>query len=122
MKLHVLLAALFILCASSARAQAPGSLDNTFGGGTGRTFADLSAQNRYDEFATDVLIQPDGKRVVVVDRYPYLQLIRFNADGTYDATFGEGGFSQAVRLSRFGPLSNAAIQSDGKIVVAGETD
>jgi hypothetical protein len=82
---HLLLAALFVLCASNAQAQSPGDLDNTFGG-SGHVLSDLSAQNRYDEFGMQALIQPDGKRVVVVDRYPYIQLIRFNADGTYDNT------------------------------------
>jgi uncharacterized delta-60 repeat protein len=121
MRPHLLLAALLVACATNAWAQAPGSKDNTFGG-DGHTAADLSAGNRYDEFATSVLIQPDGKRVVVVDRYPYIQLIRFNADGSYDNTFGEGGFSQAAPIRHFGgPNSNAAIQSDGRIVVAGET-
>ncbi len=118
----LLLTALLALCFTNAQGQPGGSLDDTFGN-HGHTLADLSAQNRYDERATEILIQSDGKRVVVVDRYPYIQLIRFNADGTYDATFGEGGFSQAARLGHFGgPQSNAAIQSDGKIVVTGETD
>jgi uncharacterized delta-60 repeat protein len=121
MKQHLLFVALLVVCATNAQAQSPGSLDNTFGS-NGLALADLSAPNRYDEFATQVLIQPDGKRVVVVDRYPYLQLIRFNADGSYDNSFGDGGFSQAAPISHFGgPNSNAAIQADGKIVVAGET-
>jgi uncharacterized delta-60 repeat protein len=117
----LLFAALLGLCATNAQAQAPGSLDDAFGS-HGHASADLSAQNRYDESASKVLIQSDGKRVVVVDRYPYIQLIRFNADGTYDNTFGQGGFSQAAPINHFGgPNSNAAIQSDDKVVVAGET-
>jgi len=121
MKKNLLFAAMLVLCASNARAQSPGDLDNTFGG-SGHVVSDLSAQNRYDEYAMQVLIQPDGKRVVVVDRYPYIQLVRFNTDGTYDNTYGDGGFSQAANMDHFsGPNHAAAIQSDGKIVVAGET-
>jgi uncharacterized delta-60 repeat protein len=121
MKRHLLFAALLALATTNAQAQTGGTLDDTFAD-HGHALADLSAQNRYEEDATKILIQPDGKRVVVVDRYPYIQLIRFNSDGTYDATFGVGGFSQAAPISHFGgPNSNAAIQSDGKIVVAGES-
>lgn len=117
---HLLFAALFAVCATNVQAQAPGSLDDTFNG-NGHVVTDFSGGNRYDEFATAVFVQPDGKRVVVVDRYPNIQLIRFNSDGSYDNTYGDNGFSQAAPLRRFGPITNAAMQSDGKVVVTGET-
>lgn len=121
MKSQFVFAALLLLVATKVQSQ-PGSLDAAFGN-NGLSIADLSAQNRDDERATKVFVQSDGKRVVVVDRYPYIQLIRFNADGSYDNTFGEGGFSQGVNLRHFGgPLSNAAMQTDGKVVVTGETE
>jgi uncharacterized delta-60 repeat protein len=113
----------FLFCSSLTTALGQsGSLDAAFGD-NGHTLVDPSAQNRDDESAVKVLIQSDGKRVVLVDRSPYIQLIRINADGSYDDSFGEGGFSQAANLSLSGTRgSSAALQSDGKIVATGETD
>lgn len=120
MKALFVIAALLLLVSTNVQSQ-PGSLNTAFGN-NGASLSDLSSGNRYEESATGVFVQQDGKRVVVVDRYPIIQLIRFNADGSYDNSYGQGGFSQAVNLSHFGgPNSNAAMQSDGKMVVTGET-
>jgi len=115
-----------------ARYNADGSLDTTFGnGGKVRTvIQDPSAQ----EGAYALALQPDGKLVAAgyVEYCPYYcpdhfdwALARYNADGSLDTTFGNGG---KVTTS-FGGWSNIwqganalALQADGKIVAAGNID
>jgi uncharacterized delta-60 repeat protein len=69
-------------------------------------------------------VQADGKIVAAQDlpllimplrnQVPFPQLLRYNADGTADASFGSNG---AVTLAS--TVKSLAIQPDGKIVVAG---
>jgi uncharacterized delta-60 repeat protein len=103
------------------RYTAEGQLDLGFGnGGILRNETDA-----WDE-AADVLIQPDGKIVVVgftlhegglVNPAPdTLTIERFNADGSYDASFGNGGRVQSAVMY---PGRAVALQPDGGIVVAG---
>lgn len=96
-----------------------GSLDGTFGSGG---FAVNGAGN-----AHAVVRQPDGKIIVVGDLPIYRNgsdflLARFNADGSPDQTFGNGGrvttSFTAGRTSADVALW-AALQADGKIVVSG---
>src|ERR1051325_4639214 len=98
-----------------ARYNSDGSLDTTFGGGSGKI------QTPLDYFAaggTDVALQSDGKILVVLAQYDlnendYGLLVRYNADGSPDSSFGMGGsvFSQL-------PMSSVTVQpADGKIVV-----
>jgi uncharacterized delta-60 repeat protein len=86
-----------------------GSLDPAFGGGK---IASTSAA------ATSVALQSDGKSVVVGGK----TLSRFNTDGSPDATFGTAG--KVTIVSNGGSaegFEGVAVQSDGKIVVAGHT-
>ncbi len=65
-------------------------------------------------------IQPDGKFVEIGhSRYdsPAIQLFRHNPDGSSDMSFGSGG--AAPFPAGLGAPAALAIQSDGKIVVAG---
>ena len=106
-----------------ARYTSTGGLDPTFGtGGTVTTdFGDLAFA-----FASAVALQPDGKIVVVggagnPGTFSFA-LARYLPDGGIDLTFGSGG----KVTTDFGadPLSGAsalAMQSDGKIVLAGRT-
>lgn len=98
-------------------------LDPTFGTGGIVTTSVSNAENG----AHAVLIQPDGKVVAVGywhtseknrSLYGGLAVVRYTASGGLDPTFGSGG----VVTSNFGGLSggtDAALQSDGKIVVVG---
>jgi uncharacterized delta-60 repeat protein len=97
-----------------------GSLDTTFDGDGKRIdeFGNLSS------FAQGVAIQPDGKIIVAGYADTSLDLdfavMRFNADGTLDPSFGGDG---KVTTDIGGDdVGNAvAIQADGKIVVAGSS-
>jgi uncharacterized delta-60 repeat protein len=103
------------------RYNADGSLDSSFGNaGIVRHTTAL-----WDE-AADVAVQPDGKIVVagftlheggIVNPAPdTLTVERYNADGSYDATFGTGGRVQSPVMY---PGRAVALQSDGGIVVVG---
>ncbi|HYC44527.1 MAG TPA: hypothetical protein VED01_03485 [Burkholderiales bacterium] len=99
-----------------ARYNTNGSFDSTFGG-TGVVQTPVSTGN---DVAWDVVVQPDGRIVVVGDAGspPDFALVRYNSNGTLDATFGAGG----KLTTDFGTSDRAhavALQADGRIVVAG---
>jgi uncharacterized delta-60 repeat protein len=102
-----------------ARYNLDGTLDKTFGG-TGEV---LTGPGR----ALAVQVQPDGK--VVAAGYAYgsswrnLTVVRYNPDGTLDASFGSNG-EVITAFSRGSTDVGEAmvLQADGKIVVAGETN
>jgi uncharacterized delta-60 repeat protein len=105
------------------RYNADGSLDTSFGsGGIVETAVD-----GYD-YATALALQTNGKIVVVGAAGPSLgnmnfAVVRYNADGTLDTTFGTNGVVETPPPSvGDGPAANAVlIQPDGKIVVGGHT-
>src|SRR5262249_46195205 len=117
------------------RLNADGSIDTSFGtnGFTGKQLTD------YD-FATDsngVLALAGGKTLLVgsklgVDTGRDFLIKRYNADGTIDTTFANGG---TLLLNLQGSATptpgvngsddvayRAAVQTDGKIVVVGTSD
>ncbi len=66
-----------------------------------------------------VAIQSDGKIVAAGYISGHLfALARYNADGSLDTSFGSGGIVTTL-FSAFAGANSVAIQSDGKIVVAG---
>lgn len=71
-------------------------------------------QNVVGDYAEDVVVQSDNKIVVTGS----LTLVRFNSNGTLDATFGTGGVVNFTDLADFSS-SQLALQSDGKILVVG---
>jgi uncharacterized delta-60 repeat protein len=101
-----------------ARFNLDGSLDTSFGGGTGKVFTVVP--NVYT--VTQALaIQPDGKIVVagLSTNTEHAFLARYNINGTLDAAFGSNG----VVVASFTPQDDfyaVAIQPDGKIVAAGD--
>lgn len=90
-----------------ARLNTDGTLDFSFNPGLG--------------FSSDVLaitVQPDGKILVGGDFTTYNgtarnRIIRLNPDGTIDLTFNPGTGCNS-------PVNSISIQSDGKIILAGE--
>ncbi len=67
-----------------------------------------------DEWAKDVVVQPDGKVVVSGTGGAGLNLLRFLPDGTPDASFGSGG-----RTAVAGNGWGVALRPDGKILGGG---
>jgi uncharacterized delta-60 repeat protein len=101
-----------------ARYNPDGSLDTTFGSG-GIVTTDIDELDTLEAVA----LQPDGRIVVTGATRPIaadseLALVRYNADGSLDTTFGSGGI---VRIDIEGtePAQDLVIQPDGRIVVAG---
>lgn len=95
-----------------------GSLDTTFGFG-GIVTTDLSTNDR----GNSVALQSDGKIVVtgatyITSNFDFITL-RYNNNGTLDSTFGIGGIVTTNFDNDIG--HSVVIQSDGKILVAGES-
>ncbi|QDV39562.1 delta-60 repeat domain-containing protein [Tautonia plasticadhaerens] len=115
-----------------------GALDTTFGTG-GRALSTFGTRQTYGGMA----VQGDGKIVIVggidngvqVNRRSYVYnndmlIVRYNANGSLDPTFGVGGVVE-LGISTYGgdspgDLQNkydealgVAVQADGKIVVSG---
>lgn len=103
-----------------ARYNADGSLDTTFGGGDGTVITSLSALASDDE-ALALALQPNGKIIAVGSMRNTgggliaSGVIRYNADGTLDSTFGNGGIAIVDRAVD----KAVALQTDGKIVIGG---
>ena len=103
---------------ATARYNPDGSLDPTFGNG-GKVITAVGSGSR----ANGLALQPDGKIVIAGYSSCGQGYARYNANGTLDPSFGNGG---TLRL----PLSSGcsagvkavAVQPDGKIVGAGPTD
>ena len=107
-----------------ARYRSDGSPDTSFGNGGslttsfGGNFAAASA----------IMLQPDGKILAAgtVDFNPDIPgsgldfaLARYNSSGTLDGTFGKGGKVVFDFFGSFDQANAAALQPDGKIIVAG---
>jgi uncharacterized delta-60 repeat protein len=103
-----------------------GTLDNSFGAG-GVVTTDFFGINAFD-FVNALVIQPDGKIVAggLAEKTPEpfsydFGLVRYNTDGSLDPTFGVGGKASAEFMSGTKDYCEAiALQSDGKIVAAGQ--
>jgi len=95
-----------------------GSLDTTFGG-DGKA---ITAAGVGDNYARDVVIQTDGKIVAVGSTFTTgdFAVIRYNSDGTLDPSFGVGGKTTIPVLGSGDYANAAAVQTDGKIVIAGD--
>ncbi|BAZ13172.1 hypothetical protein NIES4071_50110 [Calothrix sp. NIES-4071] len=93
-----------------ARYNVDGSLDSTFGNG-GKVVTNFG-----EDFGRNVLVQSDGKIILagyIGNGNPDYVLVRYNADGSLDTTFGSSGKVNGTN----GHV--AALQSDGKILVGG---
>ncbi|WP_306463756.1 hypothetical protein, partial [Streptomyces sp. WAC07061] len=98
---------------------ADGSLDGTFDT-DGKVTTDFGT-NTLDG-AADLALQPDGKIVAAGISLADFGVARYNADGSLDGGFGAGGKVHTDVSSGYFDTANAvALQSDGKIVVSGNT-
>jgi uncharacterized delta-60 repeat protein len=105
-----------------ARYNPDGSLDSSFGdGGRVLTVATVANDNQADDEIAAIALQPDGKIVAVGKAGhfpPDFAVLRFNADGSLDSSFGDGG--RVISNLNYEDEAHAvAIQPDGKILVAG---
>ncbi|RLS73949.1 MAG: hypothetical protein DWH99_02165, partial [Planctomycetota bacterium] len=105
-----------------ARYNSNGSLDTTFDG-DGKVTTDFDGG---DDIAYSVAIQSDGKIVVAGKRYKVVggddfALTRYNSNGSLDTTFDADGKVTTAVGSSNDYARSIAIQSDGKIVVAGNS-
>jgi uncharacterized delta-60 repeat protein len=115
-----------------ARYQADGSLDADFGVGG---FVTDAAHGGHSTYFNAVAIQVDGK--IVAAGY-FIEsggctgarawVVRYNTDGTRDTTFGGGDgeieffiYCSPDGTSSYTHLNGLAIQSNGKIVIAGSS-
>jgi uncharacterized delta-60 repeat protein len=106
-----------------ARFNANGTTDTTFNGTGSVTFTVPSTTSNLPK---DVVVQSDGKIVVVGNLVAANQeffAIRFNANGTIDATFGAAGNGIVVIGVTTGTdtAARVALQADGKILIGGRT-
>jgi len=96
-----------------------GILDTSFGT-TGRVYTAIFTTVPGNDSLGDIVIQADGKIVAVGITGPTRKfaLVRYNVDGSLDATFGTDGIV-TTNIGGFASASAVAIQEDGKIVAAG---
>jgi uncharacterized delta-60 repeat protein len=99
-----------------------GSLDSSFDG-DGKLTTDFSGGG---DSAYGVAIQPDGK-ILAVGVSNGLQssdaaIVRYNSDGSLDATFGVGGKILEDLAGRGEAAFGVVLQTDGKIIVVGSAE
>ena len=105
-----------------ARFNTDGTLDTGFGAG-GKVTTPVGSGS---SIGYKVAVQADGKILVtgtsIVGAFYDTSLVRFDTDGSLDATFGTGGIvTTAVSAGNDG-ATDLALQADGKIVVAGSSN
>jgi len=102
-----------------ARYNTNGTLDTTFNG-TGKVITPVGVSR---DIGRSMAVQSDGKIVVAghasVGNYADFALVRYNANGTLDTTFNGTGKVTTPISSHNDEGKGVAVQSDGKIVVAG---
>ncbi|MBI4285756.1 MAG: hypothetical protein HY670_07665 [Chloroflexi bacterium] len=123
LSVFLLFPSLFSVMALPVAASSPGDLDPTFDT-DGRVTTDFSGGN---DVSQSVAIQTDGKIVAVGVTHMTASLgdfavARYNADGSLDPTFDtDGKVTTSFGSSGRDQAWAVAIQSDGKIVVVGDT-
>lgn len=107
----------------AARFNADGTLDTTFGQG-GVVTIDFGGADE----AADVAVTPDGKLLIVGSSVEDVvgiavrgfHVARLNADGSLDATFGQGGKVSTRFADGGGRAAAVVVTTDGHFVVAGQ--
>ncbi|CAA9479757.1 MAG: FIG005080: Possible exported protein [uncultured Solirubrobacteraceae bacterium] len=99
-----------------ARYHVDGSLDDSFSG-DGKQTTDFGDHDS----GSAVAVQADGKILVAGTSGFDLAVVRYNADGTLDASFGSGGKLTTDFANGVDAGQAIALQADGRIVVAGSS-
>jgi len=84
-----------------------------------KTMTDFSG---LDDQALSAALQSDGKIVTAGWSDVVFAVARHNADGSLDSTFGTGGKVTTAIGNSYDSANSVAIQSDGKIVVGGQSN
>lgn len=92
-----------------------GSLDNTFGS-NGIALSSFGA----NDLVADMILQTDGKILTAGGAFTF-ELVRFNENGYPDMDFGNNGVVNTSIGTSFSFSHSLALQSDGKIIVAGHS-
>ena len=112
-----------------ARYNTDGTLDSTFGSG-GIVTIDVTGTNDAD-LANAVALQSNGQIVAAggtatttaTGNTTSFALVRLNADGTLDGSFGTGGIvTTNFGLHSFSEATSLAVQTNGKLVAGGYAD
>ncbi len=102
-----------------ARYNSNGTFDNSFGT-SGKVFTDFAGN---DDGAHCIALQSDGKILLageaLVGSFFRFAIARYNTNGTLDNSFGVSGKVTSTVTAGDAYIKSIAIQSDGKIVVAG---
>jgi uncharacterized delta-60 repeat protein len=93
-----------------------GTEDSSFGTG-GKVLTDVTPGST--DRGEKVVLQPDGKILVVGTTSNALLVARYLTNGTLDNTFGTGGIAQAIVPGMSAQGRAIALQPDGKIVAGG---
>jgi uncharacterized delta-60 repeat protein len=105
------------------RCMADGSLDTSFGGGSGIVLLPLGAS---DDRAYGIALQPDGKIVIAGSSHDGTRaefaLVRLLADGTPDPAFGNSGTTKTSFGNGNAWSYSLALQRNGKVIAVGEAD
>ena len=101
------------------RCNTDGTLDNTFGT-NGKLTTNFGSSN---DIANSVVIQLDGKIIAAgytnSGAYDDFAIVRYNSDGTLDASFGVAGKVTTDYQGFSERAFSVVLQGDGKIVVGG---
>lgn len=99
-----------------------GTLDSEFGGGDGIVVSDFTES----DYAYSVLLTPQGKILVGGAQGTFrghnFAIIRYNADGTLDATFGGGDGLVTTDFGADDQIRDMAFTPDGGVVAVGGLD
>ena len=100
------------------RYNSDGSLDTGFGADLDGT---ITIDNGSHDFITDVILQGNNILVAGSDFPGDIILSRYDADGLLDLSFGSAG-SVTPDLGMNIGLESVVLQSDGKLIIAGQND
>lgn len=121
LKLHIHFLFFFICLISIKSMAQDGSLDLSFSGDGKAT----TAIGTFDDEARAMAIQSDGKILVAGHSYQNgnydFAVVRYNTDGSLDTTFNVDGLLTTPIASGDEKAKAIALQTDGKIIVAGYT-
>ena len=94
-----------------------GSLDTSFGGGTGKAMSGLGG----DDAGYSLAVQSDGKILIGGNYGNDFVVARFNSTGSLDTSFSGTGYVTTDFASNTDTGRSLVLQSDGKILLAGQS-